>query len=69
MIPTDDRIKDLTKCDDIHSIPEAFYELVYEKETDSILCELCFVEKEGKGSSNLGQFIIEFDEESDVVDD
>ena len=69
LIPTDDRIIDLRKCDDIHSILEAFHELVYEKETESILCELCFVKKEGKGSLNPGQFIIDFDEESDTVDD
>ena len=62
VIPTDERIVELRKCDSVQDIIETFSELVFEKETDSILCELCFVEKGEQGSSTPGQFIIDFEE-------
>ena len=37
VIPTDERIVELRKCDYVQDIIETFSELVFEKETDSIL--------------------------------
>ena len=50
VIPTDERIVELRKCDSVQDIIETFSELVFEIETVSILCELCFVKKEEQAS-------------------
>ena len=37
---------------------ETFEELVYEEQTNIVLCELCYVEKEGEGARKPGQFYL-----------
>ena len=54
-------------CNTVEDILNTFDELVYEEETQTILCDLCFVEKEGEGNQAPGQFHVETEE--DVLQD
>ena len=64
IIPCDERILTLRQCETTQDILDNFHELVYEKESESILCELCFVEKEIQGNKTPGQFLVDFYEEA-----
>ena len=61
--PSDSRIAELTKCKTVEDILETFPELVFEEDTNKILCELCFIDKEAEGSRIPGQFDVNIEEE------
>ena len=66
--PLDERILSLRDCRTIEDIIENFEELVVEEETRSILCELCFVDKEAKGANTPGYFQLAVDDEDTDMD-
>ena len=67
--PIDDRIVNLRDCKTIGDILETFEELVFEEETGTLLCELCFVDKESQGSKSPGQFNINIVDEDIQVNE
>ena len=58
VIPEDTRINELNGCATMDDVLETFEELVYEEQTNIVLCELCYVEKEGEGARKPGQFYL-----------
>ena len=68
VIPYDERTNSLYECKTVQDIIETFDELVFEEESESLLCELCFVEKESHGPIAPGQFKIDTEEE-DIEDE
>ena len=60
VIPEDTRINELNGCATMDDVLETFEELVYEEQTNIVLCELCYVEKEGEGEGarKPGQFYL-----------
>ena len=66
--PFDERILNLRDCRTIEQIVEVFDELVYEEDSGSLLCELCFVNKEAEGSRTPGHFKMVADDEDSEVD-
>ena len=66
--PFDERILNLRDCRTIEQIVDVFDELVYEEDSGSLLCELCFVNKEAEGSRTPGHFKMVADDEDSEVD-
>ena len=63
--PSDERVELLHRCKTVDDIVEIFDELVVEKETDIVFCELCYIEKESVGAKKPGQFKYEKVEQND----
>ena len=61
--PSDERILELRDCRTVEEIIETFDELVLEEETGTLLCEICYVEKESQGSKYPGKFDAVMEEE------
>ena len=61
--PIDERIVNLRDCRTVKDILETFEELVFEEETETVLCELCYVDKESKGANNPGQFAVNMEDD------
>ena len=50
--PTNERILSLRDCTNVQDIIEEFDELVFEADTGTLLCEICFVDNPSQCSKN-----------------
>ena len=61
--PSNERILELRHYRAVEEIIEIFDELVWMEETETLLCEICYVEIESQGSNYPGKFDSVMEEE------